>query len=379
MNHSLRQFVIACLASLIVTSAALAADDGAAMPDGRYLYMAQPDGAQTENRSGVGILVFDLDHDFRLVRRIPVEHIDEGVRGMTGSLVNHALYMGTTNRHLTAVDLETGKTVWQKQYPLGCDRSCITPDGKKLYVPTGWWYAADDGGFLVIDPADGSLMKRLSVGPQAHNSIAAPSGRLVLLGTRTRLTVFDPADDHVVHTIDPVGEVNVFPYTLTSDERTAYVCLGKHVGFDIVDLAAGKVTGRVMALDDAGKTITHRTHGAGLTPDESELWISDQVGKRLYIFDNTVTPPKQIDHVDLSSGGHGWICFSLDAKYAFCHTPDIFDAHTHKLIAQFKDETGKPVGGSKFIEVHFKNGKVTAMGNEFGLGRKTQQGADASK
>jgi hypothetical protein len=28
------------------------------------------------------------------------------------------------------------------------------------------------------------------------------------------------------------------------------------------------------------------------------------------------------------------------------------------------------VSGSKFIEVHFRDGKVVEMGNEFGLGRK---------
>ena len=34
-----------------------------------------------------------------------------------------------------------------------------------------------------------------------------------------------------------------------------------------------------------------------------------------------------------------------------------------------RDANGNPVSGSKFIEVHFRNGKVVNMGDQFGLGR----------
>ena len=37
-------------------------------------------------------------------------------------------------------------------------------------------------------------------------------------------------------------------------------------------------------------------------------------------------PPKEKGQVDLSIGGHGWVNFSLDGHYAWCHTPDVFDA-----------------------------------------------------
>jgi hypothetical protein len=69
-------------------------------------------------------------------------------------------------------------------------------------------------------------------------------------------------------------------------------------------------------------------------------------------------------------GGHGWVNFSLDGSFAWCHTPDVFDAHTKKQIATLRDETGKPVASSKLIEVQMRNGKVERMGSEFGLGRK---------
>ena len=154
---------------------------------------------------------------------------------------------------------------------------------------------------------------------------------------------------------------------MDSANRIAYVCLGNHVGFDVVDLEKGKALHRVFAGDEK---IAHRTHGAGLTPDETELWISDQKGQKLFIFDATKMPPVEKEHVELSQGGHGWITFSLDGKYAWSHTPDVFDVKTKKLVATLKDENGKPVSGSKFIEIHFRDGKVVEMSNEFGLGRK---------
>ena len=126
-----------------------------------------------------------------------------------------------------------------------------------------------------------------------------------------------------------------------------------------------------MAADPVnGQSIGHRTHGAGLTPDEKELWISDQDGKKLFIFDATQMPPKQTGHVDLSVGGHGWITFSLDGRYAWCHTPDIIDTKTRNIVATLKDEKSQLVSSSKFSEVHFGNGKVVAMGDQFGVGRR---------
>lgn len=333
----------------------------------RYLYMASPDGAQMEGASGKGLLVFDIDNDFTFVKRIANENLISGVRGLTGCLTTHSLYYSTGARRMGRFDLETEKVVWEKEYSGGCDRSSVTPDGSKVFAPTGWWEKGEGGGFVVIDGATGNELHRLKVGNSAHNSIMSLDGKRVYLGTTTMLTIFDTGDEHVIKQITDVGESGVFPYTIDRRQRFAYVCLGKHVGFDVVDLEQGRAVHRVLA---GPEPITHRTHGAALTPDERELWISDQVGKKLFIFDNTVMPPKQTGSVELSIGGHGWVNFSLDGAYAWCHTPDVFDAHTKKQIATLRDENGKPFCSSKLIEVHLKNGKVVAMSSEFGLGRK---------
>ncbi len=349
--------------SLILTLALLCAQ---AAGEKRYLYMSTPDGAQQEGRSGNGILVFDVDDGYKFVKRIEVPIFKEGLRGLTGSAVTRCVYYSTTNRRLGAFNLETEKVVWEKTYDAGCDRSSITPDGKKIYVPTGWWNQGEDGGFLVVDAESGGLLRRIAIGPQAHNSITSLDGKYAYLGTRTTLTAVDTATDAIVRQAKDVGERGVFPFTVDHRNRRAYVCLGGTVGFDVVDLESMKVLHRVTAGE---APIKHRTHGAGMTPDEKELWISDQAGKKLFIFDLTKSPPAPKGHVELTQGGHGWVTFSLDGKFAWCHTPDVFDARTKEKVATLRDENGKPFSSSKFIEVHLKDGKVVRMGNEFGLGR----------
>lgn len=333
----------------------------------RLLYLSMPDGAQKEGRSKPGILIFDIDDGHKFVRRIDVPVFEEGLRGFAANLKQHSAYYSSTNHRLGRFDLETEKTVWEQVYDAGCDRSSVTLDGKKIYVPTGWWYKGDDSGFLVVDGETGKLLKRIKVGPQAHNSIVNLSGTKVYLGTTTMLSVFDTSTDELIMQVKDVGERGIFPYTIDSRERYAYVCLGNHVGFDVVDLKAGKAIHRVFAGEEK---IPHRTHGAGMTPDETELWISDQKGQKLFIFDATKMPPAPKGHVELSQGGHGWVAFSLDGKYAWSHTPDVFDVKTKKLAATLRDETGEPVSGSKYVEVHVRNGKVIRVGHEFGLGRK---------
>ncbi|MBV6430369.1 MAG: hypothetical protein IANPNBLG_00480 [Bryobacteraceae bacterium] len=334
----------------------------------RYLYLGMPDGAQEEGRSEPpGILVFDIDNGHKLVRRIRIPIFAEGLRGFAGNLKMHRVYYSTTNHRLGAFDLETEKVVWEKTYDAGCDRSAITLDGGKIYVPTGWWYSGEDSGFLIVNGENGELIKRVHVGPQAHNSIVSLDGRRMYLCTSTMLSIFDTGADRLIRQIKDVGERGIFPYTMDSRQRIGYICLGGHVGFDIVNLETGKILHRVLAGD---APIAHRTHGVALTPDERELWISDQVGRKLFLFDATKMPPAPKGHLELSQGGHGWVTFSLDGKYAWTHTPDVFDARTKKLVAALKDEHGKPVSGSKFIEIHFRGRKVVRVGNEFGLGRK---------
>jgi hypothetical protein len=93
------------------------------------------------------------------------------------------------------------------------------------------------------------------------------------------------------------------------------------------------------------------SHGIGLTPDETEVWLCDAFNQRMHIFDNTIMPPKQLASVELRDQP-GWITFSLDGKHAYPSTGEIIDVKTRKIIATLKDEKGNPVMSEKVVEIH---------------------------
>jgi DNA-binding beta-propeller fold protein YncE len=355
---------------LIFASVALSqAPQGTPGQTKRYLYMSTPDAAQGIYTAGLpGILVFDMDDGHKFVRRIPVPEFKEGLRGFTPNLETHSAFFSLTSRRVGSFDLESERIIWDKVFEAGADRSSVTPDGSKIYIPTGYWYLGEDGGMLVANAANGDLIKRVKVGPAAHNSLVSLDGRFVFLGSQTTFTVYDTKDESVVRQFKDVGERAIFPFTVDSRNHYAYICLGNNVGFDMLDLETGKVVARVYA---GKEKIPHRTHGAALTPDETELWISDQLGQTLFVYDATKVPPTpKAEVTGLSIKGHGWVTFSLDGKYAYSHAPEVFDAKTKKLVAVLKDENGVSVSGSKFFEVHMRDGKVVEVGSEFGMGRK---------
>jgi DNA-binding beta-propeller fold protein YncE len=336
----------------------------AAEPEQHYLYLTTPDGAQVGG-TGDGILIFDIDHGHRLVRRVNIPAFHPGLRGFCANAQTRCAYYSAEKGLLGAFNLETEKIIWEQHYDAGVDRAAITPDGSKIYAPSGFW-ANKGAEWLVIDAKEGAILKRIKVRGSPHNTICTLDGQFALLGSTETLTLVRVSDDTIVRRFNPIGGGGVFPFTVDSSNHYAYVCLGGLVGFDIADLQSGQVLQRVLAGDGSLK---RRTHGIALTPDEKELWIADPYGKKLWIFDATVMPPSPKDSVELSAGGHGWVTFSLDGRFAWTHTPDVIDVRTRRLAATLKDENGKPVAGSKFMEVHFRNGKVTGVGDQFGLGR----------
>ena len=351
----------------------------------RFLYVSLPDNSDGDHEYGTGVLVFDIDDGHKLVRRIDLPRGKKdlvGFSGFTGCLQTHSAYYAaaiqdaaknTFSGLVGRFDLESEKIIWERTCPMGVDRGSVTPDGKKFYVPTGSWYEKEDGGLTVFDGETGELIKKIVVGPMAHNSIVSLDGRFLYLQSRALLTVFDTRDEQVIKQIS-AGDHRISPFTADSRNRRAYYCLHDNLGFDVVDLEAGAMLHRVYV---GATPIRRRTHGVGLTPDEKELWVSDQVGRRLMIYDNTVEPPKPTGEIALSQGGHGWIKFSLDGKYAWPNTADVIDVATRKTVATLRDERGRPVSSAKCIEIHFRDGKVVTMSSEFGLGRR--YGAELSK
>jgi DNA-binding beta-propeller fold protein YncE len=331
------------------------------------LYMTSPDGAQPGG-SGEGLLVFDMDKGHTFVRRIDVPSFKEGVRGINASAATGRLYVTTNGHRVVCFDLNADKVLWERTYDTGCDQGALTPDGKLFYVPSGFW--SHDQCWMVLNAISGDeIAPRIKTGGNSHNSLASLDGSRVYLGSDLKLTVVDTKDHSTVMSISPIGESGVFPFTFNGAQTRIYACLGKTVGFDIADLTTGKVLTRVVT---DGEPIKRRTHGVALTPDEKEIWISDQGGNAVFVFDNTVWPPKQAARIAIKKGGHGWVAFSLDGRYAYTSSVEVIDVKARKPVTVFKDERGKEFSTSKFVEIVFDaTGKVTRVGDRFGMGRVT--------
>jgi hypothetical protein len=87
----------------------------------------------------------------------------------------------------------------------------------------------------------------------------------------------------------------------------------------------------------------------------------------MHVFDNTVMPPRQMTTLKVRDQP-GWITFTIDGKFAYPSTGEVFDTRTKKLVAALQDETGRQVGSEKLLEVVFEGNKPVRAGDQFGVG-----------
>src|ERR1700744_1381370 len=105
-----------------------------------YLYVATPGIRDYLGYGGHGILVFDIDHNHRFVKRIPTRglHPDgkpSNVKGIAVSIPLNSIYVSSLES-LQRIDLTTEKVVWERKFDSGCDRMAISPDGLTMYLPS---------------------------------------------------------------------------------------------------------------------------------------------------------------------------------------------------------------------------------------------------
>ena len=68
----------------------------------------------------------------------------------------------------------------------------------------------------------------------------------------------------------------VRPLTINHDASLVYVNVNDLIGFEIGDVKTGKMLKRVELPGDDWKGKGY-SHGIGMTPDESEIWVADPV------------------------------------------------------------------------------------------------------
>ena len=349
-------------------TAALAVD--AKPSEGRFLYVAVPGVRDYLEYGGHGVLVFDIDHGHRFVKRISSRGVDEtgkplNVKGICASAATQRLYVSTL-KTLICFGLTTDQILWEKSYEGGCDRMSISPDGKVIYLPS-----LEKDHWHVVNAITGDVIAKIVPNSGAHNTIVGPNGKeAYLAGLKSPLlTVADMTSHTAVRTVGPFSNF-IRPFTVNGRQTLVFVNLNGLLGFEVGDLKTGKMLHRVEVTDfQSGGVKRHGCpcHGIALSLDEKELWLADAHNRRLHIFDNTVMPPKKIESVELRDEP-GWITFGIDGRLVYPSTGEVLDARTRKIVATLKDENGLDVMSEKVIEIDFVGGRAVRAGDQFAIG-----------
>jgi DNA-binding beta-propeller fold protein YncE len=352
--------------------------------DRRLVYVALPGGSAggqfSSEQNGVGIVVLDADRNFEFVKRIntwnvPASMSPEEVSGITASPTTNMVYLATRGR-LAAFDLGTDKEVWENSYDGPCcERPETTPDGKTLVVGSDlkdFWY--------VIDAQSGSLKGKIQAPKSmfAHNMGLSADGKTVFMAPNgVTMTVGDVASREAIRTITFSDHVR--PFVINHDATRVYANLNNLLGFEIADVKSGKVIKRIEApawmwkakwADTNQHFFGHGcpSHGIALTPDESEIWVVDNINYGMLVYDNTGEWPV-LKMTFPTTASADWITMGLDGQYAFLSSGDVVDVKTKKIVTQMKDEYGKTMHSEKLLEMTFSNGKLVRTESQFGQGR----------
>jgi len=330
-------------------------------PVNRFLYVAEDQG---------WIYVYDIDKDHKLVKKFEVEGTGE-FKGICADPVRGKLYLSSyVNDQLVCVDLATEKIEWKLYIPGYPDSPAITPDGKYIYMPkrySKFWDVVDTDLRKVITSIE------IPYG-NPHNTWCSNNGKTMYLAAlgNENLYVADTRTHKIVSSVGPFepnaddpwswtqkkhnGPKGIRPFAISKDDRFAYVNLDGILGYQVGDIRSGKKIASVEVKGFETLRGNHLTtsHGINITPDQKEIWISNDAGPYVHVFDCTVTPHRQIADIKLNHR-NGWITFGIDGRYAYPSSGDVIDTRTKKIVASV-------VESEKLLEIQFESGKVARVG-----------------
>lgn len=340
------------------------------------LYVAAPGIRNYLEYGGHGLLVFDMDHEHKFVKRIKTSGLDSqgkplNVKGVCASAPLQRIYI-TTTRTMTCLDLVTEKIIWEKPYVSGCDRMSISPDGKTIYVPS-----FEGAHWHIVDAVSGDVLAKITPNSGAHNTVYGADGsRVYLAGLHSKLLTIAETKTHTSNTAVGPFSQSIRPFTVNASQTFCFCCVNDLLGFEVGDIKSGKMIHRVTVPGfEKGPVKRHGcpSHGVGLTPDEREVCVCDGTNNRVHIFDvskmSATLAPKYLASIELRDQP-GWVTFSLDGRLAYPSTGDVVDVKSRKVIAQLTDETGAAVQSEKLLEIDFRGNAPVRTGDQFGIGRK---------
>ena len=321
--------------------------------------------------------VFDMDNGHQLVKSVALPQA-RGIRGVIAHAATHALYISYggdgDGQHgaptMLKYDLLTDTVVWTHAYPIGIDSISISPDGSRLYLPTG--ELASGGTWYVINASSGDVVGRIDGPAGPHNTIVSLDGAHVYLGGRANnyLAVADTSTDQVFRWIGPL-QSSVRPFTIDGGETVAYITITGLRGFQVGDISNGTV---LRTVTFTGPNVSHTngpsapSHGISLSPDERELYVIDWPDY-VHVFDVSGGPrqaPQQVADIALiPSMNHsespclydcladGWLQHSRDGRFVYVGDQgDVIDTATRQPVTNLSTLSNT----RKMIEIDWNEG-----------------------
>jgi DNA-binding beta-propeller fold protein YncE len=369
---------------------------------------APPRGAQAASAAGVAIpvgpavhhyeyvfpdgamYVYDMDAHQRLVGHVQLP-TTKGVRGVTASPRTHTLYIsfggdGGSNGGgaMLAYDLIANRVLWERSYPAGIDSMAISPDGSRIYMPTGELNSSGIWG--VLDARDGRVLGTIQGGAGAHNTLVSLDGRHVYLGGREHnyLEVAATATDRVIRSIGPLRG-GVRPFTINARETLAYTTATGFLGFQVSSIATGHVlyteTFKGFGWNPSSFEPSAPSHGISLSPDGRRVWVIDGPNSYVHVFDLSGLPgrpPRPIANIRLAHpltgeespcaydcARDGWLAHSRDGRFVYVgDSGDVIDAHTFALAGYLPALRQT----RKMLEIDWRGGRPVASTPREGVG-----------
>jgi hypothetical protein len=323
------------------------------------------------------IAVYSIDAGHRLLKTIQTVPDVRNVKGVAASAVTGKLYVSYYDRAgvgmVYCLDLTNDTVLWNRKIDPGVDRLAISPDGGVLYVPTGEDNTADH--INAVDADTGEIVRKVYFSKRSHDTQYPLSGPLFQEtkaedGSGNYLYQIDPKS-YAVSQLGPYAAI-LGPYAVNSASRYVVNDVTGLWGMQVADLQTGRIVTAELAEHPDGSP--GLMHGIGWTPDEGEVWQSSNwQDPHVYVW-NMRDPmaPVLKQALALRSGrGSHWLTFTIKGDYAYVAPnkssndgTEIFDARSHASVGV--------IGSSEdMLEIDFADGKVKRVGDQYGIGRRT--------
>lgn len=361
-------------AALLAMAAAIGGSAQAATgsPNARRLLYAVNQSARDRG----SISVYDIDAGHRLIKIIPTVRGVRDVKGAAASAITGKLYVAYRDASGTGrvycLNVYRDKIVWDRAVSPGVDRLAINPDGTLLYVPT--WEDGSADYINVVDAETGEVVRRVHFSSRSHDTqypLAGPIFQETKAedGSGNYLYLIDPKS-YAVSRVGPYSGI-LGPYAVDGASRYVVNDVTGLWGMQVANLKTGEIV--TATLPNHPPSDLGLLHGIGWTPDGREVWLNSTAGDpHVYVWDmrNPMAPALKESLILRSGHGGHWLTFTINGDYAYIAPhknsndgTEIFNVRRHMSVGM--------VGSSEdMLEIDFANGKVSQVGDQFGIGRR---------